>query len=175
MTLLTMYRAIILLGVLSLAVSPMAFAQAPAAKPAAPAAAPPPEEPPPPLAVSKDYKYNQRGRRDPFVNPVPKPVQAQRASAPPPAARPDGPRGVLVAEVQVVGIVSSREPSMNVVTIAAPNGKRYFLRVGDSIYDAVVKSIKSDSVVFSLTTPGLDPSIPREIERKMHASPGDQK
>src|SRR5712671_1688222 len=112
-----MYRAFIILGTLTLAVSLSAFAQAPSPQPPAPAAAaPPPEEPPPPLAVSKDYRYNPRGRRDPFVNPVPKPVQAQRAAVVPPSARPDGPRGVLIAEVTVAGIVSSREPSMNVVT-----------------------------------------------------------
>jgi hypothetical protein len=168
-----MYRVLILFGILSVAASAPAFSQAqPAAKPSAEAA--PPEEPLPPLSVPKDYRYNPRGRRDPFVNPVPKPIQKTVVVATP-SARPDGPKGVLVAEVQIAGIVTSREPAMNVVTIAAPGGKRYFLRVGDAIYDAVVKSIKSDSVTFALTTPGLDPSVPRERTLKMHTTPGDQK
>jgi hypothetical protein len=172
-----MYRVLILFGILSLAVSRMAFAQAQPAKPpaaAAAAAAAPPEEPPPALSVPKDYRYNARGRRDPFVNPVPKPIQKTAAVAPP-SARPDGLKGVLVAEAQIAGIVSSRESSMNVVTIAAPGGKKYFARVGDALYDAVVKSIKSDSVTFALTAPGLDPSVPREVVRKLHPTPGDQK
>jgi Tfp pilus assembly protein PilP len=173
-----MYRVLILFGILSLAVSRTAFAQAPPAKPPAAAAAAPPEEPLPPLSVPKDYRYNSRGRRDPFVNPVPKPVQKLGTVAgvvAPPSVRPDGLKGVLVAEIQIAGIVSSREPSMNVVTIAAPGGKKYFARVGDALYDAVVKSIKSDSVTFALTTPGLDPSVPRERTLKMHTTPGDQK
>ena len=47
----------------------------------------------PVLSVPKDY-YNARGRRDPFVNPVPKPVQkaapVELVIVPPP-----GLRGVL--------------------------------------------------------------------------------
>jgi len=171
-----MYRVLIFFGILSLAVSRMSFAQAPPAKPPAEAAAAPPEEPPPALSVPKDYRYNARGRRDPFVNPIPKPrVDTSRPAPAPPPIRPDGLKGVLVAEAQIAGIVSSREPSMNVVTIAAPGGKKYFARVGDALYDAVVKSIKPDSVTFALTVPGLDPSVPREIVRKLHTTPGDQK
>ena len=164
-------RTVILIFVLSLAGSLTAFSRVPQ-QPAAPAAQPPQEEPPVPLSVPKDYHYTARGRRDPFVNPVPKPV----SKAPPPpsiAARPQGPKGVLVEEAEVIGIVVSRERSMNVVTIQAPGGKRYFLRVGDALYDAVVKSIKEDSVTFALTAPGIDQTnAPREIVRKMR---GDNK
>ena len=174
------YRRVILTVILISGMSLPALPQAQQQKPpaAAPAAAPagaqaPPEEPASPLAVPKDYHYNARGRRDPFVNPVPKPV-AKAAPPPPPAvaARPSGLKGVLVAEAEVIGIVSSREPSMNVVTIQAPGGKRYFARVGDALFDAVIKSIKADSVTFAVTAPGLDASVPREVVRKMR---GDNK
>jgi len=171
-----MYRVLIFFGILSLAASLTAFPQGqPAKPPAPPAVAAPPEEPPPPLSVPKDYRYNSRGRRDPFVNPVPKPVGGTVPPPRPTAPRPDGLKGVLVAEAQIAGIVSSKEPYMNIVTIAAPGGKKYFARVGDALYDAVVKSIKSDSVTFALTAPSVDPSVPREIERKLHTTPGDQK
>jgi hypothetical protein len=125
------------------------------------------DEQPPVLSVPKDYHYNARGRRDPFVNPVPRPVQ--KAAPPPPpaqAVRPPGLKGVLVAEADIIGIVVSREPSMNIVTIAAPGGKRYFARVGDSLFDAVVRGIRADSVMFTVTAPG-DQNAPREIVRKM--------
>jgi hypothetical protein len=146
----------------------LAFSQAQPQKPAAPVPAPQQQdETVPVLAVPKDYHYNARGRRDPFVNPVPKPVQKVAPGPPPQAVRPPGLRGVLVAEADIIGIVVSREPSMNVVTIAAPGGKRYFARVGDSLFDAVLRGIRADSVTFTVTAPGLDPSAPREIVRKM--------
>jgi len=161
-----MYRALILIGILTLAVGVTVFPQTQPAKPGET-----PEEPPSVLSVPKDYRYNARGRRDPFVNPVPKPVQK---TVVPPTARPAGLKGVLVSEAEIAGIVSSREPSMNVVTIAAPGGKKYFARVGDALYDAIVKSIKPDSVTFALTSPGSEPNAPREIMRKM-PTPGDRK
>jgi len=148
----------------------MALSQAPQQQPPAPTAQPP-EEPVSPLAVPKDYHYNARGRRDPFVNPVPKPVQ-KAPEAPAAAIRPPGLKGVLVAEAQVIGIVVSREPSMNVVTIQAPGGKRYFARVGDALYDSILKSIKEDSVTFAVTAQGADQKNPPDIVRKMR---GDNK
>ncbi|HEY2384252.1 MAG TPA: hypothetical protein VGK48_24015 [Terriglobia bacterium] len=153
----------ILTFVFGLALSPAVFPQARGQKPETA----PPEEQAPALAVPKDYHYNARGRRDPFVNPVPKPVA--KVAPPPPAvaARPPGLKGVLVAEAEVIGIVVSREPAMNVVTIQAPGGRRYFIRVGDALYDAVVKNIKSDSVTFAVTAPGGDQKASREIVRKL--------
>jgi hypothetical protein len=159
------YRTSILILVLGLSVSLTAFPQAPQQKPPALAAAPP-EEPAPVLSVPKDYHYNAAGRRDPFVNPVPKPVE----KAPPPVTvRPAGLKGVLVTEADIIGIVVSREPSMNLVTIQAPGGKRYFARIGDALYDAVIKSIKPDSVTFALSASAEDPKLPREIERKLRS------
>jgi len=163
------YRRVFLIIVLSLAGSLTAFSQAPQ-QPAAPAAQQP-EEPLSPLAVPKDYHYNARGRRDPFVNPVPKPV-IPKSEVPAIVARPPGLKGVLVAEAQIIGIVVSREPSMNVVTIQAPGGKKYFVRVGDALFDAVVKGIKEDSVTFAVTAPGTDRRDGQEIVRKMR---GDNK
>jgi hypothetical protein len=138
----------------------------PQAQPQKPAALPQQEDPPPVLSVPKDYHYNARGRRDPFVNPVPKPVQ-KAAPVQPAIVRPPGLRGVLVTEADIIGIVVSREPSMNVVTIEAPGNKRYFARVGDALFDAVLKGIKADSVTFAVTAPGADPQAAREIVRKM--------
>jgi hypothetical protein len=142
----------------------LAFPQAQPQKPAAPPQQQ--DEQAPVLSVPKDYHYSARGRRDPFVNPVPKPVQKSAAPPPAQAVRPPGLKGVLVAEADIIGIVVSREPSMNVITIAAPGGKRYFARVGDSLFDAVVRGIRADSVTFTVTAPG-DQNAPKEIVRKM--------
>jgi len=143
---------------------------APAFSQAGKPASPPPEEPPPVLAVPKDYKYNAQGRRDPFVNPVPKPVSATPVV---PAVRPPGLKGVLIAEATIAGVVTSREPSMNVVIINAPAGKTYFARIGDELFDARVKEIRLDTVTFALNTPPTATAAPREIVRKVRPAPGE--
>src|SRR5215467_1405876 len=155
--------------ILVLSVSLTAFPQAPQQKLPAPAA-PLPEGPSPVLSVPTDYHYDARGRRDPFVNPVPKPVEK---ALPAVTLRPAGLKGVLVTEADIIGIVVSREPSMNLVTIQAPGGKRYFARIGDALYDGIIKSIKADSVTFALTASTADPKPAREIERKLRS--GEQR
>ncbi|PYT03432.1 MAG: hypothetical protein DMF60_18400, partial [Acidobacteria bacterium] len=129
------------------------------------------------LSVPKDYRYNARGRRDPFVNPVPKPKAAVTAAVVPPSARPPGLKGVLVQEAQVAGVVTSREPAMNIVIISAPGAKTpYFARVGDELYDGVIKSIKLDTVTFTMTGPsGGTQRTAREIVRKVRPKPGEDK
>lgn len=57
---------------------------------------------------------------------------------------------------------------MNLVIIGAPGGKTYFARVGDSLCDALVKSIKLDQVTFMpILPPGSDQKSVRDIERKV--------
>ena len=166
-----MYRAIIFIIVFIMGLGLTAVPQAPAQTPAA-AAAPPQEEPPPVLAVPKDYRYNTRGRRDPFVNPVPKPPSVEPAAA---VARPPGLKGVLVAEAGIAGVVTSKVPTMNVVIISAPQGRTYFARVGDALFDAVVKDIKLDTITFLSTPRSGAPAAPREIVRKVRPTPGENK
>src|SRR5438552_3343586 len=136
-----------------LALSPMGFSQVQPPKP--------PEEPPSPLSVPKDYHYNGRGRRDPFINPIPKPAANAPTAAggprPPQCPQSQGLKGVLVGQAAISGVVTSREASMNIAIISAPGGKTYFARVGDSLCDAVVKSIKLDTVTFMPSLlPGSD-------------------
>ena len=159
-----MYRVSVFIFVLTAAWISAAFSKA--GKPAPP----PAEEPPPVLSVPKDYKYDARGRRDPFINPVPKPVSARPVI---PSVRPPGLKGVLIAEAAVAGVVTSREPSMNVVIINAPAGKTYFARIGDELFDAVVKEIRLDTVTFALNSAPTDTSTPREIVRKVRPTPGE--
>ena len=135
----------------------------------------PQEEPPPVLTVPKEYRYNARGRRDPFVNPVPKPKAAAPGVPPIVPPRPPGLKGVLVAEAQVAGVVTSKEPSMNVVIIAAPGAKTpYFARVGDQLFDAVVREITMQTVTFTATGPAGDARTPRQIVRQVRPKPGEK-
>src|SRR5262245_25045273 len=167
-----MYRMIFPIIVLILGLGIAAFSQAPAQVP--PANPPvPQEEPPPVLAVPKDYRYNAGGRRDPFVNPIPKPLTPD---APPVIVRPPGLKGVLVREAGIAGVVTSKEPTMNVVIISTPQGRTYFARVGDSLYDGVVKEIKLDTITFLMSAPrDGNEATPREIVRKVRPTPGENK
>lgn len=117
--------------------------------PAAPAPAAP--EPPPVLGVPEGYRYESQGRRDPFVNPVPRPATPAGAV---PVVRPPGLRGVLVTEANLVGITSSKDdPAMSRAILSTPGNRTYFASVGDALFDAVIKEIQPDAVVFSLGTP----------------------
>jgi hypothetical protein len=166
-----MYRAVfsIYFLIAGLSLSIEARAQAQQAPPPAPEV-----EPPPLLTVPPGYRYDPRGRRDPFVNPVPKPA-VEEQPAPPPVVRPPGLRGVLVNEATIIGVVTSKEPGMNVVVIQAPGARIYFAARGDSLFDGVVKEIKADAVVFEL--PGIrrqgEPTPPREVVRRVRATPGE--
>src|SRR5262245_7576476 len=137
------HRVLFFGSIIVLASSLTGFPQAQPQKPT------PPEDPPPVFTVPKDYRYTVKGRRDPFVNPVPKPKVTEVGA---PKGRPPGLRGVLVNEAQIEGVVTSDEPSMNVVVIVAPGAKAaYFAHIGDHLYDAVVKAIRMDAVTFVRT------------------------
>jgi len=167
-----MSRRAFILGIFVLVLSPMGFSQA---QLAAPNQA---EEPLSPLAVPKEYHYNGRGRRDPFINPIPKPVVPVTAGGPRPPQCPQaqGLKGVLVGQAAIAGVVTSREPAMNIAIISAPGGKTYFARVGDALCDAVVKGIKLDVVTFMPNVPsGTEQSGVRAIERKVRPTPGEAK
>ncbi len=173
-------KIFILIALFILPLSSMAFPQAQPQKPPEEPPQKPPEEPLPVLAVPKDYRYTSRGRRDPFVNPIPKPVTPPAAAGRPPVAvptcpQPQGLKGIMLSQAAIAGVVTARDPSMTIVIIRAPGGKTYFARVGDALCDAVVKSIKLDAVAFVLTVPPVDPNAPREIERKVRPTPGEQK
>jgi hypothetical protein len=165
-----MYRIIVVVFVLNLGLGLTTFGQAP---PQSAPAVEPAEEPLSVLSVPRDYRYNSKGRRDPFVNPVPKAASDGPAA---PSVRPPGLKGVLVTEAGIAGVVTSKEPSMNIVIITAPARKSYFARVGDALFDGVVKEIRLDTVTFALNLPaGNREGVPREIVRKVRPTPGDNK
>src|SRR5437867_6851622 len=135
-------KILILTSIVILALSSMAFPQAQPQKPSEAPTQKPPEEPLPVLAVPKNYHYASRGRRDPFVNPIPKPVTPPGVAGRPPVAvpmclQPQGLKGIMLSQTTIAGVVTARDPSMTIVIIGGPGGKTYFARVGDALCDAV--------------------------------------
>ena len=85
-----------------------------------------------------------------------------------------------MSEVNLLGVVTSREPSMNKVVIGAPGKKTFFAAPGDALFDAVIKEIRPDSVVFTLNPPINRPgqpqtSVNREVVRRVNPAPGENK
>jgi hypothetical protein len=135
-------------------------ALAAASKPGDPKGAQGPEDPPPPLAVPQGYRYEPRGRRDPFVNPLPKtPVEDKDGQRP--VVRPNGLPGVLVSEIRLSGIVNSSQPTMKKAMLVVGKST-YFAKQGDSLFDGVVKEIRSNEVVFSMVSSKTKEPVNRE-------------
>jgi len=160
--------------VTALAVSvPLAFGQAqPPVPPQTPPAAAP-EVAPPKRPVPPGYKYEPRGRRDPFVNPVPKrDPEAERISFIP-SDRPPGLKGLLISEVVITAVVVSAEKAMNVALVQGPGNRTYRAFPGDEVLDGVVSEIRKDSVVFTVRPlPGAppNPEAPREVVVKIRST-----
>jgi hypothetical protein len=135
------------------------------------------EEPAPALSVPQGFKYEAQGRRDPFVNPIPKPPPAAPLI---PVERPDGLAGVLLSEAQIKGILTSRVPGMTRVIISGPGSPRktYNAVKGDALFDAVIKEIRSNEVVFTMISPTTKQPVNREMTVKTGSSgapAGDKK
>jgi hypothetical protein len=125
------------------------------------------EDPAPVLSVPEGFRYNPKGRRDPFVNPVPPPPKTTVRDTIV-VVRPDGLPGVLVAEAKIGAIVSSKEPGMTRVIINAPGRKTYFASKGDILFDGIIKEIRTDSVVFTI----VDPTTKRPVDRESTVKTG---
>jgi len=129
-----------------------------AAKPGQPAAQAQ-NDPPPALAVPPGYSYQPRGRRDPFVNPLPKaPADQQEAKA---TVRPDGLPGVLVSEIKLSGIVYSPVQTMKKAMLVVGRST-YFARQGDALFDGVIKEIRPNEVVFAMISTTTKQPVNRE-------------
>ena len=149
--------------------APAAGAKTPEAPPKAAAKV---EDPPPPLSVPAGYRYEPRGRRDPFVNPVPKTQGGGLAEDPIPVVRPDGLPGVLVSEVKLSGIVHSTDNEMNKAMLVVGRNT-YFAKKGDRLFDGVVKEIRRNEVVFGMVSASTRKPVNRDtVVRTGGASSG---
>ncbi len=86
------------------------------------------------------YRYDSQGRRDPFRSLI---GPARTAGV---GERPPGTPGFLVDEVDLAGVVRTKQSL--VAMIAGPDNKGYLLRVGDKVFDGEVVRITQQSIVF---------------------------
>lgn len=86
------------------------------------------------LLTGQRFTYDPAGRRDPFRNLF------DILSEDPTRKRPQGIKGMVVAEIDLAGIVKDRNDGDMALLMGSDN-KGYFLRVGDSVYDGTLISI----------------------------------
>ena len=152
---------------LTVAIAPVATAQAP--KPAAPAAgaakpAAPPAQPLPILDPA--YVYDPAGRRDPFIS-----LLGRGQEARPTTVRPPGLSGLLIGEITVKGVLKDR--SGFIAMLQGPDNKTYNVRVGDQLLDGTVKSINQEKVIFSQdVTDPLSLVKQREVPKSVRQAEG---
>ena len=133
---------------------------APSAKPVTPSAKP---------AVPSAKPLVAAARRDPF-DPL---VNKDRAASGVPAVLPPGKAGLVIATLNLDGIV--RGPSGMIAIVSNPQQRVYFLHQGDQLYDGQVGTITMEAVAFHQT--GRDPFgavIARDVTRRLYPSPGEQ-
>lgn len=94
------------------------------------------------VLAGKRFTYDPAGRRDPFRSLIEK-VDVQRQGP-----RPTGIAGMLISEVDLVGIV--RDPDGDLAFFNGSDNRGYFLRVGQRLYDGQVIRIdtRTGRVVF---------------------------
>ncbi|HEX4999135.1 MAG TPA: hypothetical protein VFY29_12980 [Terriglobia bacterium] len=185
----------------------------------------PSPEPPPIFTVDPGYRYNPKGRLDPFVNPVP-PKPPANATTPQPGApdtpgapgaqsvtpplppevlipvsRPRGVKGLLLEDISVKGVIVARDPMMTMAIIQGPGNRTYNITRHDEVFNAIVKDIRMDGIVFSPIVRKDDSGVPlsvkevrsdsviytklpskgrtepstRDVVRKLHPAPGEPK
>lgn len=110
------------------------------------------------------YVYSSQGRRDPFVSLL-KPIGPDQG----PAKRRPGMEGFLIQEVALKGIV--RDRTGYIAILLGTDGKSYFVRNGQRLYDGVVTAIDASSVTFrqEITDP-LSTVKSRDVRKTLYPS-----
>jgi Tfp pilus assembly protein PilP len=132
--------------------------------PAAPVAAPAGQE-----APAMNYKYEAKGRRDPFRN-LDVATSVQAASAP--IVRPPGLKGQLVSEITLVGIVKKK--GLYTALSTGYRGKTFFIHSNDDLYDGKVIEIRNDTVILNqYLTDSHGKKITQQIVKKLYPTRGE--
>jgi Tfp pilus assembly protein PilP len=110
------------------------------------------------------YVYSSQGRRDPFVSLL-KPIGPGRGSA----QRKPGMEGFLIQEVALKGIV--RDRTGYIAILLGTDGKSYFVKNGQRLYDGVVTGLDAASVTFrqEITDP-LSTMKSRDVRKTLYPS-----
>jgi Tfp pilus assembly protein PilP len=106
------------------------------------------------------FTYNPEGRRDPFVSLARRGLDTRTALGP----RPAGLAGLDVSEVSLRGTLRSKGEF--VAMLQGSDRKTYIVRPGDKLFDATVRSISQNDVVFlqQITDP-LSSEKQREVRK----------
>jgi hypothetical protein len=141
-----------------------AWAQAPAQP--APTTAPPGDAAELNLALEArpdGYTYNPQGRRDPFVN-------LMKAAVPKDTNKPSGIAGFTINEIHLRGIIEHPSGSGKYIAVMlGPDGKGYFPKAGQRLYDGVITAIDAATVYFrqEVTDP-LSPEKTKEVKKTLY-------
>ena len=110
------------------------------------------------------YVYSSQGRRDPFVSLL-RPIGPDQG----PAKRRPGMEGFLIQEVALKGIVKDR--TGYIAILLGTDGKSYFVKNGQRLYDGVVTAIDASSVTFrqEITDP-LSTVKSRDVRKTLYPS-----
>jgi len=142
-------RAALAVVLLLMAAAAIAQTETPAAGQGAPPAGEAQQETAEPVAPVPEgieitegtgFRYEARGRRDPFVS------LALGIDVLSPDVRPPGLGGMLIQEVSLRGIVKTVDGY--IALIQGTDNKSYFARSGERLYDGNIQSIDDAGVVF---------------------------
>ena len=109
------------------------------------------------------YAYTAQGRRDPFVSLL-RPVSESG-----PGKRRPGMEGFLIQEVALKGIV--KDPKGYTAMLLGTDGKSYFVKVGQRLFDGVITAIDASTVTFrqEVTDP-LSSVRSRDVKKTLYPS-----
>ncbi len=109
------------------------------------------------------YAYTAQGRRDPFVSLL-KPVSESG-----PGKRRPGMEGFLIQEVALKGIV--KDSKGFTAMLLGTDGKSYFVKVGQRLFDGVITAIDASTVTFrqEVTDP-LSSVRSRDVKKTLYPS-----
>ena len=109
------------------------------------------------------YAYTAQGRRDPFVSLL-KPVSESG-----PGKRRPGMEGFLIQEVALKGIV--KDAKGFTAMLVGTDGKSYFVKVGQRLFDGVITAIDASTVTFrqEVTDP-LSSVRSRDVKKTLYPS-----
>ena len=95
------------------------------------------------LSDPDTYSYDPGARRDPFRSLL----ERRTTTEEPEEARPDGPAGLLIDEIEIQGIFVLPEGPVAQV-LSSSQETSFLLREGDELWDGDVLTINLDEVVF---------------------------
>ncbi|MCZ6777804.1 MAG: hypothetical protein O7F16_02450 [Acidobacteria bacterium] len=119
------------------------------------------------IRPTRRYTYKPAGRRDPFRSLVEKVSMGFNGP------RPTGIGGMLIAEVDLVGIVD--DPEGDLAFFSGSDNRGYFVRVGDKLYDGTITRIDSKRGRVILRQEVNDPRLIkpfREVVKELN--PGEE-